>query len=147
MLGPMVLAYPVVLTRDENGSVIAGFPDVPEVLTCGADERNALQWAEDALVVALSGYIDRRKPIPSPSAAAEGQPTILVPPLVAAKLAIYQAMGDQGVTQAELAERLHCDARQVRRLLDLDHQSRLDQVEAALAALGKRLVVEIREAA
>ena len=143
----MVLAYPVVLTRDENGAVVASFPDVPEALTSGADERNALHWAEDALVVALSGYVDRRKPIPTPSAAAEGQSTVLVPPLVAAKLAIYQAMRDQGVTQADLADRLHCDARQVRRILNIDHHSRLDQVEAALAVLGKRLVVEIREAA
>jgi antitoxin HicB len=143
----MVLAYPVVLTRDEDGTVVASFPDVPEALTCGADERNALQWAEDALMVALSGFVDRRKAIPSPSMASDGQPLVVVPPLAAAKLAIYQAMTDQGVTQAELAERLRCDARQVRRLLDLDHRSRLDQIEAALASLGKRLVLEIREAA
>ncbi|MBW2618591.1 MAG: hypothetical protein JRC92_06925 [Deltaproteobacteria bacterium] len=66
---------------------------------------------------------------------------------MAAKLAIYQAMHDQEVSQLELAERLGCDARQVRRILDLDHASRLDQLEAALKALGKRLVVDIREAA
>jgi len=143
----MVLAYPVVLTRDENGSIVASFPDVPEALTSGADERNATHWAEDALVVALSGYVDRRKPIPPPSAAAAGQTTVLGAPLVAAQRANYQTMREQSVTQADLAGRLHCDARQVRRILNLDHHSRLDQIEAALAVLGKRLVVEIREAA
>jgi hypothetical protein len=35
------------------------------------------------------------------------------------------------------------DPRRVRRLLDLDHHSRLDQLAAALSALGKRLVIEV----
>jgi antitoxin HicB len=37
--------------------------------------------------------------------------------------------------------------RQVDRLLDLRHASRLDQIEAAFAALHKRVVIEIRDAA
>ena len=51
--------------------------------------------------------------------------------MVAAKLAIYEAMRRQGLTQAALAERLGCDPRQVRRLLDLDHASTLAQLERA----------------
>jgi antitoxin HicB len=56
-------------------------------------------------------------------------------------------MRDARLTQSALAERLGCDPRQVRRLLDLDHNSRLDQLEAALAALGKRLIIEVQDAA
>ncbi len=67
--------------------------------------------------------------------------------MAAAKLAIYQAMRDQGVTQVALARRIGCDPKDVRRLLDLMHRSRLDRLEAALAALGKRLVIEVRDAA
>jgi antitoxin HicB len=52
-----------------------------------------------------------------------------------------------GFTPPGLALRLGCDPRQVRRLLDLDHRSRLDQLEATLAAFGKRLVLEVRHAA
>ncbi len=141
----MLQAYSVVLTVDQNGTVIAEFPDVPEALTCGADETNALQWAQDALVVALSGYVDDRRDIPIPSKPQKGQQFVPLPPMVAAKLAIYQAMRDQEVTQAEMASRLHCDARQVRRLLDLDHHSRLDQIEAALTVLGKRLRIDVVE--
>ena len=66
---------------------------------------------------------------------------------MAAKLAIYEAMRAAGLTQTALADRLGCDPRQIRRLLDLDHASRLDQLEAALAALGKRLVIEVQDAA
>ena len=46
-----------------------------------------------------------------------------------------------------MARRIGCDPKDIRRLLDLMHRSRLDRLEAALAALGKRLVVEVRDAA
>ncbi len=48
---------------------------------------------------------------------------------------------------AELARRMRCDMQQVRRLLNIGHGSRLDQLDAAFAALQKRLVVEVRDAA
>jgi len=139
----MQQAYPVILTKDGD-SIIVEFPDIPEAITVGADEENALKWAQDALVVALSGYLDERKDIPKPSKQKSNQNTIALPPVIASKLAIYQAMRDQGVTQAVLAERLHCDARQVRRLLDLDHHSRMDLIDDALHELGKTLVIDIQ---
>lgn len=136
-------AYPVILTKD-GASIIAEFSDVPEAMTIGSDENNVLEWAQDALVVALSGYLDERKDIPKPSKPKAGQHSVVLPPMIASKLAIYQAMRDQGVTQAELAERLHCDARQIRRLLDLDQHSRMDFIDDALHELGKRLVIDIQ---
>lgn len=143
-----MLSYPVILTPDDNGSIMVQFPDVPAALTCGKDEANALEWAEDALLVALGGaYMDKNLPIPQPSDPAPGQPTVTVPPLPTAKLALYQAMLNQGVNQTELAARLGCDPRQVRRLLDLDHRSRLDQLEKALKALGLQLVLKVHKAA
>jgi antitoxin HicB len=139
--------YPLILMRDENESVIAEVQDVPEAVTVGRDEAEAIARAEDALVAALRGYVDGGRAIPRPSYPRRGQPHVVLPPMAAAKLAIYQAMREAGLTQAALAERLGCDPRQVRRLLDLDHHSRLGQLEAALAALGKRLVIEVRDAA
>lgn len=141
----MLQAYPVILTKDGD-SLIAEFPDIPEAMTVGSSEDNALTWAQDALVVALSGYLDDRRAIPKPSKPKTGQKTVTLPPLVASKLAIYQAMREQGVTQAQLAAKLHCDARQIRRLLDLDHHSRLDLIDDALHVLGKKLVIDIQAA-
>jgi antitoxin HicB len=139
----MLQEYPVSLITDGN-SIIAEFPDVPEALTAGCDKDNALAWAQDALVVALSGYLEEGQDIPQPSKLRKGQFSVALPPLVATKLAIYQAMREQNIKQLELARRLHCDARQVRRLLDLDHHSTLEQLDDALHALGKRLVVGIQ---
>ena len=62
--------YPVTLTHLDNGDVMASFPDVPEAMTYGENEAFALEWAQDALHVALAGYMDDHMDIPVPSAPA-----------------------------------------------------------------------------
>ena len=136
--------YPVILTPLDNGDVMAGFPDVPEALIYGENAAFALEWAQDALHVALAGYMDDHRDIPGPSASAPGQPTVGPSPMAALKLALYQAMRDQGISQLRLAGLLHCDARQVRRLLDLDHQSTVNQLMDAAEVLGFRLGFDLR---
>ena len=142
-----MMHYRVVLKRASNGTVVATSPDVPEAHTVGNDEAQALARAPDALETALAIYVDERRDLPRPARPRKGQRAVRLPPMAAAELAIYQAMRDQGVTQVALARRLGCDPKDVRRLLDLMHRSRLDRLEAALAALGKRLVIEVRDAA
>jgi antitoxin HicB len=142
----MRYAYPVSLETDEEGRVVASFPDVPGAPTDGADEREALAMAADSLVAALGGYVQLGRPIPRPSPA-EGRAVVGLPPLIAAKLALYQAARDRGLGKVALADRLGLSEGAVRRLLDLDHRSHIGQVERALASLGKRLVVEVLEAA
>lgn len=143
----MQTRFPVVLEPEPDGSAInVSFPDVRGALTWGDDEAEALSLAEDCLIAALGGYIKLNKSIPKPSPA-RGRPTVALPPLVAAKLALYEAMGDQGVGVEDLAARLGIAETAVRRLLDLDHRSHIDQVEAALRCLGKRLEVTVRDAA
>jgi antitoxin HicB len=72
---------------------------------------------------------------------------VALPALTEAKLALYSAMRAGKVGKAELARRLNCHLPQIDRLLDLTHDSRLDQMEAAFRALGKRLDIRISEAA
>ena len=141
------MQYPLILTPDQNGTIIAQAVDVPGALTVGRDEADAVVQAADALITLFVYLIAEGEPIPRPSRPKRGQPCAVLPPLVVAKLAVYQAMRETGLTQTALAEKLGCDPRQVRRLLDLDHRSRLDQIEAALSMLGKRLVLEVRDAA
>ena len=138
--------YPVDLSPAAEGGFVVSFPDVPEALTQGEDRDEALLAARDALETALAMYVERREDLPRPSAA-RGRPTVRPSALACAKLAVYQAMREQGVTKAELARRLRWHLPQVDRVLDLDHASRLEQVEAALAALGRELLVDVRHAA
>ena len=143
----MLQSYPVTITPDENGTVIAQFSDIPEAITVGPDDKNVLEWAQDALVVALTGYIEDRRDIPKPSIPQKGQKTVHLPPQVAMKVVIYQGMREQGITQNTLSERMGVDGRQVRRILDLDHNTTLSHLEFALRCLGKELVIDIRDAA
>ena len=143
----MLQSYPIKLANDENDTVIAQFPDVPEAVTVGADDSEALQWAQDALIVALTGYIEGRRDIPLPSKPKKGQKNVYLPPQMTMKLAIYQGMRDQGITQAALGKRLGVDGRQVRRILDLDHNTSLSHLILSLKCLGKELVIDIRDAA
>jgi len=134
--------YPVNLTPDD-GTVLVTFPDVPEAITFGADEDEALLQAIDALESALSFYVDDRKPLPKPSRPKRGQRTVRPSALECAKLGVYQAMTEQGIRKAELARRLGWHMPQVDRLFDLKHASRLDQIEAAARALGRHVEVTV----
>jgi antitoxin HicB len=139
-------AYPFTLTPDEEGRLVVAFPDVKGASTDGASEAEAIANASDCLIAALIGYIRLRKPVPRPSSA-RGRSTVTLPPLVAAKLALYSAMLEQRVSNAELAGRLVKSERDVLQLLDRDHRSELGQIEAAVAVLGKRLGITVRDAA
>jgi len=141
-----MLIYPVNLFHDDNGTVMVTFPDVPEAVTYGDTEGDARPHAVDALEVMFMAYMDDRKPIPLPSAP-RGRATIALSCLTSAKIMLYNAMIEDGVTKSELTRRLKCHPPQVDRLLDLNHASRLDQLENALAALGRRLFVEVQKAA
>ncbi|MHB8763922.1 MAG: type II toxin-antitoxin system HicB family antitoxin [Deferrisomatales bacterium] len=134
--------YPVVLAEQPEGGFVATFPDVPEAVTQGEDADEALLYAVDALEAALSFYVEGRKPLPEPSAA-EGRPTVRPSALDCAKLGVYREMLAQGLRKADLARRLNWHLPQVDRLFKLSHASRLDQLEAAARALGKRMDVRL----
>ncbi len=73
----------------------------------------------------------------------EGQDLVVVPTVVAAKLALYSAMRTQHVTKVELAVRLGISESAVRKLVDPDHRSHISQVQKALRAVGQNLVIEV----
>ena len=101
--------------------------------------------AEDALVTALSFYTDRAERLPL-SSSARGGPLAYVPPLVAAKLALHDAMLAAGISNVALARQLGTDEKTVRRLRDPLHQSRINQIDAALRLLGKRMAIVVEAA-
>lgn len=134
--------YPVTLTADGE-MVLVTFADVPEAITFGADEDEALMNAVDALETGLSFYVDARRPLPEVSQPSEGQKTVSPSALECAKLGVYQAMVEQGIKKAELARRLGWHMPQIDRLFDLRHASKLDQIEAAAHVLGKHIHIHV----
>lgn len=141
----MHYAYPYELHPQPEGGFTVTFPDVTEAITQGDTEQEAAAMAEDAVITALSFYTDRAEPVPHPSPA-DGRPIGYVPPLVAAKLALHDSMLSAGVSNVTLARQLGTDEKTVRRLRDPLHQSRINQVDAALRVLGKRVGIMIEAA-
>ena len=142
------LRYPAILKPEPDGrAFVVNFPDLPEALTSGDDLEDALAEAADCLGEALAFRITEKEEIPSPSPARKGQYLISVPLYLAPKLALYMAMREQAVSNSALARRLKCSETVVRRMLDPKHDSKPERLEAALAALGKRVLLSIDKAA
>jgi antitoxin HicB len=138
--------YPVQLTPDDNGTVLATFPDVPGAISFGDNEAEALDNARDALETVFSGLIADRRDIPLPSAAA-GRPVVRPSLLGMLKLAVYRAMRERGWRKADMARATGMNPRQVDRLLDLRHRSTVAQLDQALAACGRQADIEWRDRA
>jgi antitoxin HicB len=136
--------YPVTFERDDNGTVLVSFPDFPEAHTFGEDETDAALRARDALATVIDAYIKDRRDVPLPSATVTKH-RVAVSALVEAKMRLYETMRSDKVGKADLAKRLGWHLPQVDRLLAMTHGSRLEQLEAAFRALGKRMVVGIED--
>lgn len=140
--------YPASFLPEENGKGFhVWFRDLPEVLTGGDDLEDTFVQAADCLAEAIAGRILRGDAIPVPSTLKHGQYPISVPLYLAPKLALYLAMREGGMRNTELAKRLGVSETVVRRMLDPKHTTRPERIQAALAALGKRIVVTFENAA
>ena len=140
------MTYPVTLETDDDGTVIATFPDIPGV-TYGADRAEALVHAVEALEVSIATAMSMGANIPAPpKRIAKGAPTVTLGSQATAKVAIYRAMREAGVHKADLARRLGVNRREVDRLLDLGHSTRLDRIDQGLGVLGERLDMVLRAA-
>ena len=137
----MPIAYPIELSKHRR-AVRVTFPDLPEAsVECPAGEQ--MHVAGACLADTLERYIRDRRAIPAPSPI-RGRRLVEPPLLIAAKVALYEAMRENGLSNVALARELGTVEGTVRRLIDLRHRSHVDQVEAALANLGKRLLVTVR---
>ncbi len=134
------LAWPVALVPAEEGGFVVNFPDFSEGWTQGDTREEAIAQAADLLETMVANSMAEGWDLPDPSSPA-GRPLVPLAPLVAAKAELYRTMRRAGITKAELARRVGVSPQQAQRLFDIRHASRLDQIEAAMRALGRRLVV------
>src|SRR5438552_1466481 len=106
--------YPIVLTPDDNGTVLVTCPDLPEVTTFGEDEEDALRRAADAIEEALAARIAHREDIPAASPPRK-RPVVLLPPVTVAKVELYLTARAKGMTKAALGRALGWHGPQVDR--------------------------------
>jgi antitoxin HicB len=134
------MRYPVNLKRDGKFFLVT-FPDIPEAITQGENEEEAMRAAHDALETALDFYFDAQRAVPAPSRPKRGQRVVELPASLSAKVLLLNEMLAQKIRPVELARRLHVKPQEVTRLIDLRHKSKIDGIAGALKALGKTMEI------
>lgn len=132
---------------DPEGGFLVTFPDVPEAISGGNDRPEARANATEALGLALRGIVALGRPLPQPQARGKGLVPVAVAPDTALKLAVVEAFARSNLSKREFARRLGKAETEARRILDPDHPTKLPLLQAALATLGKEIIVSVRDAA
>ncbi len=137
-------AYPARFEPDGKGLIVT-FRDVPEAITAGRNDEDARIQALDCLATALGGYSLEGRVFPRATKARRGEVEIPVDAETSIKAGLRMALAENDLTPFALARALGVDEKIGRRLVDPGYRSRLDRLEAALHAVGKRLVVTIED--
>lgn len=131
-------AYPASLIPEGEGGFVVLFRDLPKAITQGDSVEECLEEAGDCLEEAIAARIDDRLEIPLPSEARESEHLVPVPLQMALKAALYVAIHESGLPNTRVGEILGKDEKEIRRILDPYHGTKLPTLERALRALGKR---------
>lgn len=133
----------VVKIEQENDAFLVSSRDIPELNSVGYSYEEALKEAVDGLETAFMLYMEQRRAIPSASEKQQDEAEVELPARVGLKVALYNEMLQQKVTKAELARRLSYNQKQIDRLWDLDHSTKLESLEQAFHALGRKLHISL----
>ena len=144
-----MVTFPALFEPDrESGGFVVTFPDFHYGVTQGETEEEATAMAQDLLEALVSDLVAAGKNLPEQSKRRGRRfRMVALPALQSAKVELYRAFRASGMKKAELARRIGMAKSNLDRLFDLKHQSRFDQLEAALAAMNKHMWIEVRGAA
>lgn len=134
--------YPARIQPDGSGFMVS-FRDIPEALTSGATREEALAMAGEALATAMDFYFEDQRPVPMPTPLRRGETGVALPASLFAKILLLNTMLEQQVTPSALARRLQTTPQTVNRIVDLRHATKIDTIDLALGALGKRLELRV----
>ncbi len=127
----------------EDGCYVVTFRDIPEALTQGYSFDEAKEMSLDALVTALDFYFDDQKTVPVPSPAQEGEHLIELPISIWSKILLLNTMLEARISQADLAKQMQKSRQEMQRIIDLNHNTKIDTIVDALKILGKNPTLSI----
>lgn len=131
----------------EGGFVIT-FPDFGWGVSQGDSEEDARGMAEALLETLAQEHIRRGEELPRARRLRGGSyRPIRMSAAAGMKAELYNAFQASGIKKAEFARRLGIPKTNVDRLFQFKHHTRLEQMEAAFAALGKQLDVVVVDSA
>lgn len=139
----MRFEYPIAFGRETDGTLLISCRDLPEVISQAGPKEDATDVAEGAIQAAIEYRIGNNLDIPVPSSQRKKESLIQLPAETAAKAALYIVMRQDGITKLELARRLKINEKEVRRMLDPGHATKIPRIAQALSILGHKLRLEL----
>lgn len=137
------IRYAAIFAPQAEGGYTVTFPDLPEAITEGDDRDSALFNAQEALTLCLEQRMEDGEAIPEASQDVAGGLWVDPAASVQAALLMQRTRQAQGKTLADMARALHTSWPAAQRLEQPRGNPTLRQLERAVAALGKRLVLVV----
>jgi antitoxin HicB len=126
--------YPFTI-REEAGKFWYSCPDIPQADGDFEDKTSAEKATVAGIIRALPFYVEKYLQIPEASIPTERQQVAKLPIQVVAKIALWNAMQADGIRVAGLARMLDLSHTVASRLVDFEHNSKIEQLEAAFKTL------------
>jgi antitoxin HicB len=136
------MKYPAQITED-GGKFVVIFRDIPEAITQGDDEADAIDMATEVLELSMGVYFEEKRAVPLPSKPRKGERLIDLPTSVSAKVLLLNEMLAQNIAPSELARRMGLTRQDVNRLTDLGHTTKIDRIAHAFSAMGRELKLSV----
>lgn len=138
-----MFAYPALLRDNKEGGFIVSFRDVPEAITEIWSLEELQNTAVDALVTMLEMYFEKNKIFPEPSKPKKNEVMVQLPLIVVAKMLLLNVMVSGNIRPCDLARKMNVKPQEVNRIINLQHNTKIDTVDLAMKALGKNLQLTV----
>ena len=102
------MKYPAIFDSDIGGFVVT-FRDIPEAITQGDDEAEAVDMAKDALLLSMNFHFEQKRQVPP----RRGERLIPLPASVAVKVLLLNQMLGQNVIPSDLTRRMDTTRQEV----------------------------------
>jgi hypothetical protein len=142
-----VFAYRLERKCDE---VFFRFPQLPEIISSVAStdfermsQEDIQEYAVDAVLTTLQSHIGSKSKIPcydSQCTGAVGFVNLTVQQSL--KIELFKVYRESCKSISDFSKKINRTETAARRMLDLHHQSWVSEIEAAMAALGKRVYAD-----
>ncbi len=139
------MRYPILIEKIE-GEYIAtlSHPNGRFQGACaGSTKEEAKSEAAKMLTEVIASALADGDELPNPKDCDAGNSFVSLPPLLAAKVALFMEMQRQGKRKADLARALGVNQKQIDRMFSPVHASVLSQLQAAAKALGRTLEIRL----
>jgi antitoxin HicB len=140
-------AYPVRFQRADEGGWVITCRDLPEVVSQAEDDEDRIDVAEGALQAAFETRIMLKESFPPASSKRVDEEIVSVPIETATKAALHMVVREAGESQVAAGRRMKLNEKEVRRLLDPSHSSKVPRIAEAIARYGRRIQISVVDVA